>query len=109
MNLKQKVTHVTIAVLLLGELCGCAAHLATVKTKPAHLTAVSATEESLEPVKKYLAAAEHEQPLPALGDDLLAAKIAYAVLERRPGDESARNIYNFAVARCVENLERANL
>src|SRR4051794_11864323 len=104
MNLKHNVTRLGVAVLLLGELCGCAAHLATVKTKPAQLTAVSATEDSLEPVKKYLAAAEHEQPLPVLGDDLLAAKIAYGVLEQRPGDESARNIYNFAVARFVENL-----
>jgi len=109
MNLKRNVTQLSIAVLLLGELCGCAAHLATVKTKPARLPADFGTEEQLEPAKSYLALADHEQPLPALGHDLLAAKISYGVLERRPGDQSARDIYNFAVARTVQGIERANL
>jgi pimeloyl-ACP methyl ester carboxylesterase len=96
----------TVAFVLL--LSGCA-HLATVKTERARLPTVAALEEPLERARKYLAAAEHELPLPALGHDLLAAKIASSVLERRPGDESARNIYNFAVARTVQNSERANL
>ncbi len=109
MSLKQNVTQLGVAVLLLGGLCGCAAHLATVKTKPARLPAALATEESLEPGKKYLAAAEHEQPLPALSHDLLSAQISRSVLERRPDDESARKLYNFAVARAVQDIERANL
>ena len=109
MSLKQNVTQLGVAVLLLGGLCGCATHLATVKSKTARLPADLAIEETFDPVKKYLAAAEHEQPLPALGHDLLAAKISYGVLERRPRDESARDIYNFAVARTVQDIERANL
>ena len=58
-------------------------------------------EGPLDSATKYLVAAEHEQPLAALGNDLLAAKISYGVLERYPKNESARSIYNFAVARVV--------
>jgi len=94
--------------LLLFQCCGCA-HLAVVKTKPAQLPRTVVAEAPLESAKRFLAAAEHEQPLPALSHDLLAAKISYGVLERRPDDESARNIYDFAVARAVQNVERANL
>jgi len=109
MSLKQNVTQLGVAVLLFGGLCGCATHLATVKTRPARLPSNLTNEEALEPAKKYLAAAEHEQSLPALGHDLLAAKVSYGVLERRPRDESAWDIYNFAVARTVQDIERANL
>ncbi len=68
-----------------------------------------ATAGSLESAKRYLAAAEHEQPVPALNHDLLAAKISYGVLERQLKDESARSIYNFAVARVVQDVDRADL
>jgi pimeloyl-ACP methyl ester carboxylesterase len=95
-------------LLFVVAFCGCA-HLATVKTKPARLPAEPVSNERLKPAKKYLAAAEHGQPFPALGQDLLAAKIAYGELERRPNDESARSIYNFAVARTVQNIQQANL
>jgi pimeloyl-ACP methyl ester carboxylesterase len=94
--------------LLLFQWCGCA-HLAVVKTKPAKLPRTLVPEGPLESAKRYLAAAEHEQPLPSLSHDLLAAKISYGILERRPDDESARDIYNFAVAASVENIERASL
>jgi pimeloyl-ACP methyl ester carboxylesterase len=94
--------------LLLVQCCGCA-HLAVVKTKPAQLPRTLVTEGPLESAKTYLAAAEHEQPLPALSHDLLAAKISYDVLERRPEDESARDIYNFAVARVVQDVDRTDI
>ena len=94
--------------LLLFQCCGCA-HLAVVKTKPAQLPGTVVAEGPLESAKRYLAAAEHEQPLPALGHDLLAAKISYGVLERQPKDESARSIYNFAVARVVQDVDRTDL
>jgi len=57
-------------------------------------------EGPLDSATKYLLAAEHE-PSAALGRDVLAAKISYGVLERQPKNESARSIYNFAVARVV--------
>jgi len=66
-------------------------------------------EEPLESATKYLAAAEHEQPLAALGPDLLAAKISYGALERQPKNESARSTYNFAVARVVQDVDRTDL
>jgi pimeloyl-ACP methyl ester carboxylesterase len=95
--------------LLLFQWCGCAAHLATVKTIPARLTTGLHVEEPLDSATKYLLAAEHQQPLTAIGHDLLAAKISYGVLERHPRNESARSIYNFAVARLVQDVDRTNL
>jgi len=59
--------------------------------------------------QQRLLAAEKEQPLVALGDDLFAAKLSLNVLEQRPNDSSAQSIYNFSVARAVENVERANI
>jgi pimeloyl-ACP methyl ester carboxylesterase len=100
--------RVTFALLVFG-LCGCASHLATVKTIPARLTTGLHAEGPLDSATKYLLAAEHEQPSAALGHDLLAAKISQDALERRPNDASALGLYNFAAARTVQNVERANL
>jgi pimeloyl-ACP methyl ester carboxylesterase len=88
--------------------CGCASHLATVKTIPARLPAGLRVEEPLDAATKYLVAAEHEHSLAALGHDLLAAKISYEVLGRQPKNESARSIYNFAVARVVQDVDRTD-
>src|SRR6266496_1432634 len=94
--------------LLLFQCCGCA-HLAVVKTKPAQVPRMLVTSGPLEPAKRYLTAAEHEQPVSALNHDLLAAKISYGVVERHPKNESARSIYNFAVARVVQDVDRTDL
>jgi pimeloyl-ACP methyl ester carboxylesterase len=109
--LKKKLRWVVgsgFALLVCGS-CGCAAHLATVKTEPARLPTGLHVEEPLDSATKYLVAAEHEQSLPALGHDLLTAKISYGVLERHPKNDSARSIYNFAVARVVHDVDRADL
>src|SRR6266705_3779176 len=95
--------------LLLFQYCGCASDLATVKTIPARLATGLDVEGPLDSATIYLLAAEHEQPLPALGHDLLAAKISYGVLERHPKNESSRSIYNFAVARVVQDVDRGDL
>jgi pimeloyl-ACP methyl ester carboxylesterase len=97
-----------LALALFGA-CGCAAHLATVKTKAPRLSTTVASEMSLGPAREFLAASENERPLPALGHDLLAARISSNVLERFPNNESARNVYNFAAARIVQDTERAGL
>ena len=89
-------------------LCGCA-HLATVKTTKPRAPTVAAAEGELRLAKQHLSAAERAQPLVALGDDLLAAKLSLRILEQRPNDSSARSIYNFSVARAVESVERANI
>jgi pimeloyl-ACP methyl ester carboxylesterase len=95
--------------LVLSGCCGCAAHLATVQTEAPRLSATVASEASLGPATESLAAGEKEQPLAALGHDLLAARISSNVLERFPDNASARNIYNFAAARIVQDVERAGL
>jgi pimeloyl-ACP methyl ester carboxylesterase len=88
--------------------CGCA-HLATVKTMQPRVPTIAASEDQLTIAKQHLATAERAQPLVALGDDLSAAHLSLKILEQRPSDSSAQSIYNFSVARAVENVERANL
>jgi pimeloyl-ACP methyl ester carboxylesterase len=94
--------------LALFTCCGCA-HLATVKTTEPRIPTIAANEDQLTIATQKLTAAEGEQPLSALGNDLSAAKLALSVLEQRPSESSAESIYNFSVARAVENVERANL
>jgi pimeloyl-ACP methyl ester carboxylesterase len=94
--------------LLLFQWCGCA-HLAVIILKPAQLPTTSVVEGPLESANRYVAVAEQKPPMGALGDDLLAAKACYGVLLSRPGDDQARKLYNFAVGRVVEELERTNL
>jgi pimeloyl-ACP methyl ester carboxylesterase len=88
--------------------CGCA-HLATVKVTRPDLPTATASDEQLKEARQRLLAAEKEQPLASLGDDLSAAKLSLNVLEQRPNDAAAEHIYNFSVARAVENVERAKI
>src|SRR5437016_175048 len=106
-NRCQVFARCGFAILLL-QCCGCA-HVAVVKLKPAQFPKTLVAEGPLESAKKYLVAAEHEQSSPALAHDLLAAKISYGVLERHPKNEAARSIYNFAVARGVQDVDRTDL
>ena len=88
--------------------CGCA-HLATVKTTEPRVPTITASDEKLAVATQGLTAAEREQPMIALGNDLSAAKLSLNVLERHPDNLDARNLYNFSVSRAVENVERANI
>jgi hypothetical protein len=109
-NRPEKGRHILMSfglALVLFGCCGCAAHLATVKTKTPRLSATVASEAYLSPATECLAAAENEQPPSALGHDLLAARISSNVLARLPDNESARNIYNFAAARIAQDTARA--
>ena len=45
----------------------------------------------------------------ALGGYLASARSAYEELVRHPTDRAARDLYNFAVARCIEVIEHAAL
>src|ERR1700736_455445 len=99
--------NIVFALSIVGW-CGCA-HLATVKTTEPRIPTIAASDEELAVATQRLAAAEREQPLIALGNDLSAVKLSLSVLEQRPSDSSAQNIYNFSVARAVENVGRAKI
>jgi pimeloyl-ACP methyl ester carboxylesterase len=99
--------NIAFALSIFGW-CGCA-HLATVKETRARLPTATASDQRLRVAKAYLSAAEREQPLTALANDLSAAKLLLQVLDQRPGDSSAQSIYNFSVARAVQNIELGNL
>jgi len=104
---EQIRTGFALALILFGS-CGCA-HLATVKETRARLPAATESDEQLQVAKQHLVAAQGAQPLLSLGEALSAAKLSLQMLEQRPNDASAQSIYNFSVARAVENLERANI
>ncbi len=70
---------------------------------------IAASQDQLTIAKQHLATAEQAQPSVALGDDLSAAQLSLNILEQRPSDSSAQSIYNFSVARAVENVERAKI
>jgi len=80
-----------------------------VKNIRATLPAITESNQQLQVARQRLIAAEREQPLTSLGDDLSAAKLSLNVLEQRPNDLSAQGIYNFSIARTVENVERAKI
>ena len=104
----MKSVRVAFCCLVLFACCGCA-HLATVKTTQPRVPTIAAGDEQLRSATECLARADREQPVASLGYDLLAAKISYGLLERHPKNESARSIYNFAVARVAQDVDRANL
>lgn len=88
--------------------CSCA-HLATVKTTRPGLPTIGASDDKLTLAKQHLAAAAQAQPAVALGDDLLAATLSLQILHQRPNDSSAQSIYNFSVARVVQDVDRTHL
>jgi pimeloyl-ACP methyl ester carboxylesterase len=89
--------------------CGCTP-LASVKHASVHYGVTGAPE--LTSAEKDLADAgriEHRQPQIALGNDIAAAKIAANALDREHDNTAAEKLYNFAVARSIENMQRARL
>jgi len=88
--------------------CGCA-QLATVQTMQPSVPTIMAGDEQLRTATEHLAHAERAQPLLSLGENLSAARLSLQVLEYHPNDSSAQSIYNFSVARAVENVGRANI
>ena len=98
----------TFVALSVFGWCGCA-HLATVKTTQPRIPTIAGSRDELTLARRQLGAAQRAQPLVALGHDLVAAKISLNVLEQRSDDWAAQRIYNFSVARAVENIGRAKV
>ena len=97
------------AALFVCFYCGCTP-LASVK--PTSVRYAPTGTQALARAEKDLAEAskiDKQQPLLALANDLSAARIAADVLDRERDNTKAQNLYNFAVARSVENVQRAQL
>jgi len=93
-------------------LAGCAEKIATVKQTSPRFASVGTQKSELGVAERQLHDAqklEHREPTRALGGYLASAKIASDQLNRQPGDARARDLYDFAVARCVAVIERAPL
>jgi hypothetical protein len=109
MNRRPAISRILRIILVVSLLSGCTP-LASVKQIPVHYAATGRSE--LLAAEKELADAsriENRQPLVALAKDLAAAKISANLLEGERNNTSALSLYNFAVARGVENVQRARV
>ncbi len=100
-----------IASAFAVALVGCS-EIATVKQTTPHFAPAGTQRGELNAADRELAAAEkleRSDPLRALGGYLASAHSAYDELDRHPTDRAARDLYNFAVARCIEVIERTPL
>ena len=103
-----RISRPIAAVLILS---GCA-QIATVKQTTPRFGAVGTQGGELNAADRYLEGAEkleRSDPLRALGGYLASAHSAYNELDRHPSNKGARDLYNFAVARCIEIIERIPL
>jgi pimeloyl-ACP methyl ester carboxylesterase len=99
---------IIVVALSIFALSACA-HLAMVETTQPRVPTIARSDAQMKIAQQRLLVAEKEQPLVALGDDLFAVRLSLNLLEQRPNDAAAENIYNFSVARAVENVERAKI
>lgn len=107
----RKLVRITKPVAAALILSSCA-QIATVKQTTPHFAAVGTQGSELNPADRELQDAEQlerSDPLRALGGYLASAHLAYDELLRQPTDKAARDLYNFAVARCIEVIERTPL
>ena len=99
----------TSPLLVFVALIGCAP-LASVNPGQIAISHHDTSRDALLDAEKRLSEAQkiaERQPLLALGDDLAAARLALKQLSADPSQPEARNLYNLAVARSIENLERS--
>src|ERR1700737_3264062 len=94
-----------VALLILG---GCAP-LASVKQTRARFAPTDTEFSSAEKSLAHAGGMGEGEPLVALCDDLRATRIAAKALSFNRNNSEALLLYNFAVARCVENVQRAHL
>jgi hypothetical protein len=110
-NGRAKLGSFALLAIYLFLSTGCT-RLASVKHTPARYASSGTREHELAIAERELTDAskiEYRQPLLALASDLAAAKIAVNTLEYRRDNTDAQKLYNFAVARSVENIQRAHL
>jgi pimeloyl-ACP methyl ester carboxylesterase len=105
----MRISNIVLGSLLLA---GCS-QIATVRhVSPQFSETVGIAESQLSEGQRYLIEGrryERSEPTRALGEYLAAARIASVQLDRQPTDTRARDLYNFAVARCIDVVETAPL
>ena len=92
-------------------LAGCA-QIATVKQTSPPFPSAGNREPGLLSAENQLrdaAKVKESNPLQALGHYLASAQTAFDRLKRDPDDKHARDLYNFAVARSIEVIEKGRL
>jgi len=109
MKPRTTVSFFTLAAAL--ALAGCTQYASVSERRP-EFRPLRSIASGLGSVEQEIAAAlrlERHEPLVALGDFLSAAQAAAGELARNPADTAARDNYNFAVARALGTIRRAQL
>ncbi len=107
----RKLVRISRPVIT-GLILSSCAQIATVKPTTPHFAPVGPQGRELNTADRQLESAEkleRTDPLRALGGYLASAHSAYDELARHPTDKGARDLYNFAVARCIGVIERTPL
>lgn len=97
--------------LLALLLAGCSQYATVSEARP-RFGPVHGPPGSLMTVESFFSRAhlqEHTSPLAALGEYLAGANTAAQALSINPGDDIARNAYNFAVARVFTTIQHPRL
>lgn len=103
----KRITRLACILILTG-----CTHIATVKRINPRFTPTGPTDPELMAAESYLRDAkrlERRDPMRALGGYLAFAQAAVRRLDRHPSDTHARDLYNFAVARCIEVIDTTPL
>lgn len=98
-------------ILCVTVVSGCT-HIATVRRTNPRFQPTGTTTQELTVAETQLAEAqrlERREPERALGAYLSFAQVAARQLARQPADREARDLYNFAVARCLDVIETTPL
>jgi pimeloyl-ACP methyl ester carboxylesterase len=104
--------HLILGAVATIAFAGCAQQYATVAVRRPVFRPLRSTVAALIRAERDIgdgARRETREPLGALGEYLAAAEEAAGQLERNPHDESAREAYNFAVARVFAMIRRGHL
>ncbi|MEY2536399.1 MAG: hypothetical protein QOG67_139 [Verrucomicrobiota bacterium] len=107
-----RVRFERLSALLIGVILSSCAPSVSVQQSRARIADSRGLPQDLVVAKKELLNGqkiEQQQPLLGLGHDLAAASAAAAELRNHPNESQARDFYNFAVARSVENIQRAEI
>ena len=101
--------HAALVLSAVLGVAGCAPYASVSSVRPGFHPSGS-TAGALAPIERRISTAlrrQKREPLEVIGGFLTAALSAQEQLDRNPADTAARHAYNFAVARVIGEIQRA--
>ena len=100
-----------LGIIIASALAGCATYSKVSERRP-HFRPIASAVGRLANTEAAIAKAlqlDRGKPLAALSEYMIASETALRQFAQNPGDENARNAYNFAVARIIGTIRDAKL